>query len=74
MHINIGSWPNPIKRVPPRVQVIFWRGWQGVRWHNWRGAAIGQILRGSLLLGWVELRFWRRPMLHTKVEYPEVDA
>lgn len=71
MHINVGSWPHPIKRVPPRVQVIFWRDWKGLKWHRWGTGGIGCILFGSLLLGWVEFRFWRRPTLTTFVDYPE---
>lgn len=69
MHWNLGTWPG-VARVPPRVQIILWRSWRGLRWHRWTGG-IGLILRGSLILGCVELRFWRRPTLHTTVTYPE---
>jgi len=51
MHVNVyaGSrWP--------RVQVILWRGWKGLRWHRWRSP----VLAGSLLIGWIEVRVWRR--------------
>lgn len=71
MHINIGTWSG-IKRIPPKMQVIVWREWKGLRWHHWEGG-VGTILRGSLLLGFIELRFWRRPSLHTTVTYPPGD-
>jgi hypothetical protein len=69
MHWNLGTWVG-MRNVPPKVQIIVWRDWHGVRWHRWRGG-IGQILRGSLLLGWIEIRVWRRPSLETRVRYPD---
>lgn len=53
MHVNIGK---PF----PWLQVILWRSWLGIRWHRWPSGIGVNILRGSLLLGCVELRFWRR--------------
>lgn len=52
VHLNIGS--------PPRFQVLVWPAWKGIGWRSWTGG-IGRILRGSLVLGWVEVRLWRRP-------------
>ena len=69
-HVNIGTWNLGIKRMPPKLQVIFWESWKGVRWHRWQGG-IDTILRGSLLLGFIELRFWRRPVMSTVISYPE---
>lgn len=71
MHFNFGTWPS-IPNVPPKWQVIFWRSWKGLRWHRWTGS-YAAILRGSLILGWVEFRVWRRPRLDTTVTYPEVE-
>lgn len=51
-HINIG------RAVWPRAQVIFWREWKGLRWHRWQGK-MGVLFRGSLILGWIEIRIWR---------------
>lgn len=39
-------------------QAIWWRTWHGLRWVRWTGG-LDRIYRGSLLLGWLELRFWR---------------
>ncbi len=47
-----------MSRTYPRVQVIWWRAWKGVGWHRWPGK-LDAIFRGSLCLGFVELRFWR---------------
>lgn len=68
-HINVGSWWAGMPSVPPRFQIIFWRCWKGVTWFKWPGS-LGLILHSSLVLGYVEIRFWRRPVINAKVEYP----
>ncbi len=70
-HWNIGTWG--IKRMPPKLQIIPWREWHGVRWHRW-GGSYDKIFYGSLLLGWIELRFWRPPEVKTVIRYPEFEA
>jgi hypothetical protein len=45
-------------RHDPRVQIIWWGAWRGIRWHRW-SPAYAKFFRGSLLLGWLELRVWR---------------
>lgn len=72
-HVNLGTWKG-VRAVPPKLQIVWWfPAWKGVRWHRWSGG-VASILRGSLLLGYVELRFWRRPTLNTRVEYPDLKS
>jgi hypothetical protein len=53
----------------PKLQVIVWGRWHGVRWHRWTGA-YALIFSGSLMLGWVELRFWRQGKPMTLFDLP----
>jgi hypothetical protein len=42
-----------------KVQAIWWRDWHGLKWHRWQSKRLNQIWRGSLMLGWLEIRVWR---------------
>jgi hypothetical protein len=49
---------------PPRrrrglVQLILWRGWQGLGWRQQWPRLLAPLYLGSLFLGWIEVRVWR---------------
>lgn len=43
----------PIQLIP------WWPEWQGIRFHRWTGG-IAHFLSHSYLLGWWEIRVWRK--------------
>lgn len=49
MYLTLGS----------RTQIMVGRWWLGLGWYRWQTEPFATLLRGSLLLGFLEIRVFR---------------